>query len=47
MHLSVSNTLIIEKRQTVRERSVWATAEDKQGMIEVWISRDTKRDMYE
>ena len=46
-HLSVSKTLTIENKKTVKERSVWATAEDVQGTIQIWISLAAKRDMYE
>lgn len=45
--LSVSKTLTVGKKKTVKERNVWASAEDEQGTIQVWISRGVKEDMYE
>ena len=45
--LSVTKTLFPGDKDITKTRSVWATAENEQGKIKVWVSCSAKQDMYE
>ncbi|KAH0828805.1 hypothetical protein J3R83DRAFT_3253 [Lanmaoa asiatica] len=45
--LLVSKTLTIGNKKTTKERRVWATAQNEQGSIQLLLSRNAKRDMYD